>query len=240
VELWWSGPDQEGVYTCHRCFMDVSGNKNWEQHLAGRPHLKRCAVLAGGPPPAASGADGRWVCRLGNNNCGTPLMLLSHVEGSTHMKNLGQHLQRRQFDAIEQVAQRLRAARVLAHEQRQYVSPFGAAIDQAWQAGRRPGEPDEELEARVARRTTGSGSTNGGRAAIGSGRGPSGEAGNGRSNRSWGGHLQTGSRPSTGACERPGGAAHPRGGSRWHQYDGKARSSYGGDGGGPFGGGGHG
>jgi len=157
--------------------------------------------------------------------------------GSTHTKNLGQHFQRRQFDAIDKVAPRLRAARVVAHEQRQDVSRFAAAIEEAVQAGRRPGEPDEELEARVARRTTGGGSTNGGRAAVCSGRGPSGEAGHGRGNRSWGGYLQTGSRPSTGACGRPGGAANPPGGSRWRDDDGKARSSYGGDGGGPSGGG---
>jgi len=240
VELWWSGPDQKRVHTCNRCSMDVSGNKNWEQHVAGQPHLKRCAVLVGGPPPAASGADGLWVCPLCNTKCGTQLMLLSHVEGFTHMKNLGHHIQGRQFDAIDQVAPRLRAARVVAHEQRQDVIRSSVAIEEAEQASRRPGEPDEELEARVACRTTGGGSTNGGRSAVGSGRGPSCEAGHGRGNRRWGGHLQTGSRPSTGACGRPGGAAHPRGGSRWRDDDGKARSSYGGDGGGPSGGGGHG
>ena len=136
------------------------------------------------------------------------------------MKNLGHHIQRRQFDAIDQVAPRLRAARVVAHEQRQDVSRSAVAIEEAEQAGRRPGEPDEELEARVARRTTGGGSTNGGRAAVGSAHGPSDEAGHGRGNRSWGGHLQTGSRPSTGACGRPAGAAHPRGGSRWRDDDG--------------------
>jgi len=115
--------------------MDFSGNKNWAQHLAGRPRLKRCAVLSGGPPPTASGADGRWVCPLCITKCGTPLMLLSHVEGSTHMKNLRHHVQRRQFDAIDQVAPRLRAAHVQALEQRQDVSRFAAAIEGAVKAG---------------------------------------------------------------------------------------------------------
>jgi len=124
-------------------------------------------------------------------------MLLSHVEGSTHMKNLRHHVQRRQFDAIDQVAPRLRAAHVLALAQRQDVSRFAAAIEGAVKAGQLPGEPDEELQARVARRTTGGGSTNGGRAAVGSGRGPSGEAGHSRGNRSRGGHLQVGGATTT-------------------------------------------
>jgi len=163
-----------------------------EQHLAVRPHLKRCDMLSGGPPPAASGAEGRWVFPLCNTKCGTPLMLLSHVESCTHMKILAHHFQRRQFDAIDPVAARLHAARVVAHEKRQDVSRFAAAIEGAVQAGRRPGEPDEELQARVARRTTGGGSTNGGRAAVGSGRWPSGEDVHGRGHRSWSGRLQTG------------------------------------------------
>ena len=58
-------------------------------------------------------------------------MLLSHVEGSTHMKNLRHHVQRRQFDAIDQVAARLRAAHVVAHEQRQDVLCVAAALEGA-------------------------------------------------------------------------------------------------------------